>query len=106
MKPADSTRKVQEFKNAAADALLSALYVEQARKTMGAKGKLDWRNVTSISTGPLTDDQPLNVPGGYGEGTIGLCLYPDPETSQEPGVLEYREKMKKDYPSKPPNRYS
>jgi len=106
MKPLDLTKEIQELKNAATDALLMAVYVEQAQKTIEAKGKLDWRNVTLVSTGPLTDEQHLNVSGGYGEGTIGLCLYPDPETSQEPGVIEYRERMKKYHPGKALNRYS
>ncbi len=106
MKPLELTKEVQGLKNAAPDALLMALYVEQAQKTIETKGKLDWRNVTLISTGPLTDEQHLNISGGYGEGTIGLCLYPDPVTSQEPGVIEYRERMKKYHPGKALNRYS
>ena len=82
MKPVDLIKEVQELKRVAPDALLMALYVEQAQKTLEAKGKLDWRNVTLVSTGPLTDEQHLNVVGGYGEGTIGLCLDSIPDTSQ------------------------
>jgi branched-chain amino acid transport system substrate-binding protein len=106
MKPADLQKEIQELKNAGPEAVIMALYVEQAQKAMEAKGKLDWRNVTLVSTGPLTDEEHLNIVGGYGEGTIGLCLYPDPETSQQLGVVEYRQMMKRYYPDKKLNRYS
>jgi ABC-type branched-subunit amino acid transport system substrate-binding protein len=106
MKPADLQKEIQELKSAGPEAVIMALYVEQAQKAMEAKGKLDWRNVTLVSTGPLTDEEHLNIAGGYGEGTIGLCLYPDPEMSQQPGVVEYRQMMKKYCPDKKLNRYS
>ena len=105
-KPTDLTPDVRELKGAAPDALIMALYPEQAKKVLEAKGQLGWKQVTLVSTGPLTDEEYLDVPGGHGEGTIGLCLYPDPDVSQETGVAEYRQAMKRWYPEKRLNRYS
>jgi len=39
---------------------------------------------------PLSDEQYLNVDGGAAEGSIGFCLYPDPNQDQSAGVREYR----------------
>ena len=64
MKPADLQKEIQELKSAGPEAVIMALYVEQAQKAMEAKGKLDWRNVTLVSTDPLTDQEHLNIPGG------------------------------------------
>jgi hypothetical protein len=59
-----------------------------------------------VATGPLTDEQYLDVAGGASEGTFGYCHYPDPESAQGPGLDEYRALMKKHYPEKRLNRYS
>ena len=106
MKPADLTAEVMQIKNGAPQAVIMAIYPAQAKKVFEAKAKLDWRNVTMVSAGPLTDEEYLNVPGGYAEGTIGLCYYPDPNSSREPGVVRYRELMNKYFPGKALNRYS
>lgn len=106
MNPADLTAEVAELRNGAPEAVIMAIYPAQARKVLEAKAKFEWKNVTMVSAGPLTDEQYLNVPGGYAEGTIGLCYYPDPNTSDEPGVRHYKDLMKKYYPEKDLNRYS
>jgi hypothetical protein len=59
-----------------------------------------------VSTGPLTDEEYLNVPGGYAEGTLGLCYYPDPNNSDAPGVAAYRRLMARYFPGEALNRYS
>jgi len=106
MNPADLMTEVLELKNGGPETVVMAIYPAQAKKTLEAKAKLDWRGVTMVSAGPLTDEDYLNVPGGHAEGTIGLCYYPDPNISKEPGVIEYREVMNKYYPGKALNRYS
>jgi hypothetical protein len=83
-----------------------ALYPEQARAVMDAKAKLGWGDVRMVASGPLTDEQYLNVPGGFAEGTPGFCYYPDPNSSQAPGVVEYRRLMAQYYPGRAMNRYS
>jgi branched-chain amino acid transport system substrate-binding protein len=106
MNPADLMTEVLELKKGGPEALIMAIYPAQAKKALEAKASLDWKGVTMVSAGPLTDEGYLNVPGGHAEGTIGLCYYPDPNVSQEAGVITYREMMKRYSPGKSLNRYS
>ena len=104
--PADLTATLTALRPSSPDAIVLALYPEQARRVMEAKGRLEWKSVRMVSVGPLTDEQYLNVPGGFAEGSLGFCYYPDPNMSQEPGVAEYRRLMAKYYPGHALNRYS
>ena len=104
--PGDLTGEIEKLKQAAPDAIILALYPPQAKRVMEAKAALDWRNVRMVSSGPLTDEQYLNVPGGYAEGTLGFCYYPGPAQSAETGIVEYRRLMARHYPQHPLNRYS
>jgi branched-chain amino acid transport system substrate-binding protein len=104
--PADLTAEMQRLQGARPDAIVMALYPPQAKRAMEAKARLDWKNVRMVSTGPLTDEEYLNVPGGYAEGTLGLCYYPDPNHSDAPGVVAYRRSMVKYFPDEKLNRYS
>ena len=106
MNPADLMTEVLELQKGGPETVIMAIYPAQAKKALEAKVKLDWRGVTMVSAGPLTDEDYLNVPGGHAEGTIGLCYYPDPNISKETGVIEYREVMNRYHPGKPLNRYS
>ena len=105
-RPDDLTTEISALRKSEPDAVVMALYPAQARKVMEAKAKLEWTDVRFVSSGPLTDEQYLQVPGGYSEGTLGFCHFRDPERGKEPGLAEYRSLMKKYYPDKPPNRYS
>jgi ABC-type branched-subunit amino acid transport system substrate-binding protein len=105
-RPADLTSALAALKPSNPDAIVLALYPEQAKKVMEAKAKLDWKNVRMVSVGPLTDEQYLNVPGGFAEGSLGFCYYPDPNVGDEPGVREYRRLMARYYPGRALNRYS
>jgi len=62
--------------------------------------------VLMVSTGPLTDERYLALAGDAAEGVEGLSLWPDPVTSDLPGVKRYREHMTKYFPKNEPNRYS
>ena len=59
-----------------------------------------------VSTGPLTDERYLALAGEAAEGVEGLSLWPDPLTSELPGVKLYRQHMQKYFPKNEPNRYS
>lgn len=87
------------------DVIIMALYPEGARRAIEAKAALDWR-VRLVSSGPLTDEQYLNVEGGQAEGTFGFCHYPDPNDSDAPGVVTYRKLMAEYFPAHSLNRYS
>ena len=105
-KPSDLTTAVDRLRPARPEAVILALYPEQAQAVMRAKAALGWRDVTMVATGPLTDEQYLNVEGGAAEGTVGFCLYPDPNQDQSAGVRAYRRLMAAHFPGRPLNRYS
>ncbi len=103
--PGDLTQGLKRLVDAGAAAIVMALYPAQAKRVVEAKGALGWRG-TLVSVGPLTDEQYLNAPGGYANGTLGFCYYPDPDASPEPGVVAYRAAMEHHHPGRPRNRYS
>jgi len=104
--PQDVTAEMRELRKQAPDAVIMALYPAQARKVLEAKASLDWSNVRMVATGPLTDEQYLDVAGRHSEGTLGFCQYPDPTDGREPGLAAYRELMSKYHPGRALNRYS
>ena len=103
--PGDLAPGIKRLADAGATAIVMALYPGQAKKVVEAKGALGWRG-TLVSVGPLTDEQYLNVPGDYANGTLGFCYYPDPDASTEPGVIAYRTAMERQHPGRARNRYS
>ena len=103
--PDSAVREMSILRENDPDVVIMALYPAGARKVVEAKAELGW-DVDLVSAGPLTDEQYLNIDGGYAEGTIGFCYYPDPNISDEPGVREYRQLMAAYFPGHPLNRYS
>jgi len=103
--PQDAKSQMTALQESNPDAVIMALYPAGARKVVEAKSMLDW-DVRLVSSGPLTDEQYLNVEGGEAEGTLGFCYYPDPHLSDAPGVVRYRELMNEYYPGHELNRYS
>ena len=101
----DATNQVRALKNRHADAIIMAVYPAGARKIIEAKAAQDY-DVLLVSSGPLTDENYFNIPGGHAEGTTGFCHYPNPTLSDEPGIVRYRELMEKYYPGEAVNRYS
>ena len=59
-----------------------------------------------VSAGPLTDERYLSLAADAAEGVEGLSLWPDPVTSELPGVRQYREVMRRYFPKNEVNRYS
>ena len=100
-----AAREMASLRQHGPDTVIMALYPAGARRVVQAKQALDW-DVTLVSSGPLTDEQYLNIEGGHAEGTLGFCHYPDPNESDAPGILEYRRLMQQYYPAPPLNRYS
>lgn len=69
--------------------------------------KIGWNDTLLVSSGPLTDERYLALAGeGAAEGVEGLSLWPDPLTSDLPGIKQYREAMQKYFAKNEPNRYS
>jgi len=103
--PQDAMTQMSALRDSDPDAVIMALYPAGARKVVEAKAKLGW-DVRLVSSGPLTDEQYLNVEGGEAEGTLGFCYYPDPNESDVPGIVEYRRLMAEYFPGHELNRYS
>lgn len=104
--PRSAEAEMRALREKNADAVIMALYPAQAKKVMEAKAGLEWSDVQMVSSGPLTDEQYLKVPGGYAEGTLGFCHYPDPAEAEGRGFDRYRELMKTYFPDAELNRYS
>ena len=104
-KPADLTTEFAALAGAAPDAIVMALYPEQAQALMTARGRSPWRG-RMVSTGPLTDEASLVVPGTNSDGTLGFCHYPDPGESDVPGVVRYRAALARFHPGRRPDRYT
>jgi branched-chain amino acid transport system substrate-binding protein len=68
--------------------------------------KIGWTDTVMVSSGPLTDERYLALAADAAEGVEGLSLWPDPLTSDLPGVKTYREAMQKYFAKNEPNRYS
>jgi branched-chain amino acid transport system substrate-binding protein len=103
--PEDALKEMNALRDQHPDVLVMALYPAGARKVVEAKAALDW-DIRLVSSGPLTDEQYLNIDGGHAEGTLGFCHYPDPIESDAPGIVEYRRLMAAYFPGHPLNRYS
>src|SRR2546422_2070214 len=61
---------------------------------------------TTLFRSPLTDERYLALAGDASEGVAGLSPWPDPLTSDRPGVKRYRDDLKTYLPKNEPNRYS
>lgn len=105
IQPEQAISQMRALRELDPDAVVMALYPAGARRVVEAKAALGW-DVTLVSSGPLTDEQYLNVDGGHAEGTLGFCYYPDPNVSDAPGVADYRRLMAQYHPDHPLNRYS
>jgi len=103
--PENALTEMSALREENPDVLVMALYPAGAKAVVESKAAMNW-NIRLVSSGPLTDEQYLNIDGGAAEGTLGFCHYPDPNESDAPGIVEYRELMTRYYPGHELNRYS
>ena len=87
------------------DAIFLALHPEEAKAVMECKARLGVE-CTMVATGPLSDEQYLNVEGGHAEGTLGFCHFHDPQHAEGPGFDAYRAAMRRHAAGEGLNRYS
>lgn len=104
-RPADLTAELATLLALKPDAIVMALYPEQAQALMAARARAGWSG-RMVSSGPLTDEASLTVPGASADGTLGFCHYPDPERSDAPGVVRYRAAMARLRPGRAVDRYT
>ena len=102
----DVSAQIAKLQAAKPEVLFLVLVPGPAAQALKERQKIGWKDVLMVSTGPLTDERYLALAGDAAEGVEGLSLWPDPVTSDLPGVKRYREHMTKYFPKNEPNRYS
>jgi ABC-type branched-subunit amino acid transport system substrate-binding protein len=104
-RPMDLSAEMATLAASTPDAIVMALYPEQALALMQSRVRAKSTS-RMVSVGPLTDEASLAIPDGSSDGTLGFCYYPDPQQSDAPGVVRYRAAMARAYPGRPFDRYS
>jgi branched-chain amino acid transport system permease protein len=102
----DVSAQVAKLQAAKPEVTFLVLVPGPAAQALKERQKIGWTDTLMVSTGPLTDERYLALAGDAAEGVEGLSLWPDPVTSDLPGVKRYREDMQKYFPKNEPNRYS
>ncbi|MGH7275422.1 MAG: ABC transporter substrate-binding protein [Candidatus Rokuibacteriota bacterium] len=102
----DVSAQIAKLQAAKPEVTFLVLVPGPAAQALRERQKIGWTETLMVSTGPLTDEAYLNLAGDAAEGVEGLSLWPDPMTSELPGVKLYREHMQKYFPRNAPNRYS
>jgi len=102
----DVSAQIAKLQAAAPQVTFLVLVPGPAAQALKERQKIGWSETLMVSTGPLTDERYLSLAGEAAEGVEGLSLWPDPLTSELPGVVRYREHMQKYFPKNAPNRYS
>ena len=62
--PENALAEMRALQQLNPDVLIMALYPAGARKVVEAKAEMDW-DIRLVSSGPLTDEQYLNIDGGH-----------------------------------------
>jgi branched-chain amino acid transport system substrate-binding protein len=102
----DVSAQIAKLQAAKPEVTFLVLVPGPAAQALRERQKIGWAETLMVSTGPLTDEVYLGLAGDAAEGVEGLALWPDPVTSELPGVKLYREHMQKYAPRNAPNRYS
>ncbi len=102
----DVSAQVAKLHAAKPEVTFLVLVPGPAAQALKERQKIGWTHTLMVSTGPLTDERYLALAGDAAEGVEGLSLWPDPLTSDLPGVRLYREHMLRYFPRNEPNRYS
>jgi len=101
----DFQSQIARFKSADPDTVVlftydlqSALFIKQA-KTLGWTPQF-------IGASPLATKRFIEAAEGAAEGAVVLNIIPNAETSMKPGVVEYRNSLKKYFPGREPSNAS
>ena len=102
----DVSAQVAKLQAAKPEVTFLVLVPGPGAQALKERQKIGWTDTIMVSTGPLTDERYLALAGDAAEGVEGLSLWPDPVSSDLPGVKLYREHMRRYFPQNEPNRYS
>ncbi|MBI4635534.1 MAG: ABC transporter substrate-binding protein [Candidatus Rokubacteria bacterium] len=103
---ADVSAQIAKLQAAKPEVTFLVLTPGPGAQALKERQKIGWTDTVMVSSGPLTDERYLALAGDAAEGVEGLSLWPDPVTSDLPGMRRYREHMQKYFPKNEPNRYS
>jgi ABC-type branched-subunit amino acid transport system substrate-binding protein len=102
----DVSAQIARLQAARPQATFLVLTPGPGAQALKERQKIGWSDTVMVSSGPLTDERYLALAGDAAEGVEGLSLWPDPLTSDLPGVKAYRAAMTKYFGKNEPNRYS
>jgi len=102
----DVSAQMAKLRAAAPQAVFLVLTPAAGAQALKERQKIGWTDTVMVSSGPLTDEKYLALAGDAAEGVEGLSLWPDPLTSELPGMKTYRAAMQKYFSGNEPNRYS
>jgi branched-chain amino acid transport system permease protein len=102
----DVSAQIAKLRAAAPQVTFLVLTPGPGAQALKERQKTGWTDTVMVSSGPLTDEKYLGLAGDAAEGVEGLSLWPDPLTSDLPGVKAYRAAMQKYFDKNEPNRYS
>jgi branched-chain amino acid transport system substrate-binding protein len=102
----DVSAQIAKLQGARPQVTFLVLTPAAGAQALKERQKIGWADTVMVSSGPLTDERYLALAGEAAEGVEGLSLWPDPATSELPGVKAYRTAMQKHFAKNDPNRYS
>jgi branched-chain amino acid transport system substrate-binding protein len=102
----DVSAQIAKLRAAAPQAVFLVLTPGPGAQALKERQKIGWTDTVMVSSGPLTDEKYLALAGDASEGVEGLSLWPDPLTSDLPGMKAYRDAIQKYFGKNEPNRYS
>src|SRR5256712_2611492 len=102
----DVSAQVAKLQAARPEVTFLVLVPGAGAQALKERQKIGWTETVMVSAGPLTDERYLSLAADAAEGVEGLSLWPDPVTSELPGVRQYREVMRRYFPKNEVNRYS
>jgi ABC-type branched-subunit amino acid transport system substrate-binding protein len=102
----DVSAQIAKLQAAKPEVTFLVLVPGPGAQALKERQKIGWTDTIMVSTGPLTDERYLALAGDAAERVEGLSLWPDPVSSDLPGVKLYREHMSRYFPQNEPNRYS
>lgn len=104
--PSAAAAAVTAARAARAEAALLLLTPGPAAQVLKERRRAGGTEMLAVSMGPLTDERNLGIAGVAADGVEGLAAWPDPATSDLPGVRTYREHLARAHPGAEPTRAS
>src|SRR5260370_39960406 len=82
----DVSAQIAKLRAAAPQVTFLVLTPGPGAQALKERQKIGWTDTVMVSSGPLTDEKYLGLAGDAAEGVGGLSLWPDPLTSDPPGL--------------------